>query len=75
MEHVLDQGFGRIAFLGYRSATSWDTERAAGSGTGLAARGISPDQSDMLFADEGNARRKVRSLLSARAATGARTPS
>ena len=65
VEHVLDQGFGRIAFLGYRSANFWDTERAAGFRDGLAARGISPDQSDMLFADEGNARRKIRSLLSA----------
>jgi len=65
VEHVLDRGFGRIAFLGYRSANFWDTERAAGFRDGLAARGISPDQSDMLFADEGNARRKVRSLLSA----------
>ena len=64
VEHVLDQGFRRIAFLGYRSANFWDTERAAGFRDGLAARGISPDQSDMLFADEGNARRKIRSLLS-----------
>src|SRR6266849_9320810 len=30
MQHVLAQGFGRIAFAGYRTSDSWDAERAAG---------------------------------------------
>jgi len=65
VEHVLARGFGRIAFLGYRSASYWDTERAAGFRDGLARHGISPDQADMLGVDEGSARGKIRSLLSA----------
>jgi DNA-binding LacI/PurR family transcriptional regulator len=65
VEHVLARGFGRVAFLGYRSSDYWDTERAAGFRDGLAAHGISPDQADMLLVDDDSARRKVRSLLAA----------
>jgi LacI family transcriptional regulator len=64
VEHVLARGFDRIAFLGYRSANHWDTERAAGFKAGLAACGIPADQADMVFVDDASARRKVRSLLS-----------
>jgi DNA-binding LacI/PurR family transcriptional regulator len=63
--HVLGQGFGRIAFAGYRTPDFWDAERAAGFRDGLAAGGISPGQADVLLVDDGNARRKIRSLLSA----------
>ena len=63
--HVLARGFGRIAFVGYRTPNHWDTERAAGFREGLAAGGISADQADMLLVDEASARRKIRSLLSA----------
>ena len=69
--HVLARGFGRIAFAGYRTPNSWDTERAAGFRDGLAAAGISADQADMLLVDDGNAHRKIRSLLSARPAWAA----
>ena len=65
VEHVLARGFGRIAFLGYQSASYWDTERAAGFRDGLARRGISPGQPGMLGVDDGSARGKIRSLLSA----------
>src|SRR6266513_3285660 len=65
VRHVLARGFGRIAFAGYRTPDSWDAERAAGFRDGLAAGGMSADQSDMLLVDDGNARRKIRSLLSA----------
>jgi DNA-binding LacI/PurR family transcriptional regulator len=64
VEHVLASGFGRIAFLGYRSANHWDAERAAGFKAGLVACGIPADQADMVFVDDASARRKVRSLLS-----------
>ena len=67
VEHVLSRGFGRVAFLGYRTPNHWDAERAAGFRDGLAARGISADQADMLLlVDDTSARRKIRSLLSAR---------
>jgi hypothetical protein len=58
-------GFERIAFAGYRTPNSWDTERAAGFRDALAAAGISADQADMLLVDDGNAHKKIRSLLSA----------
>jgi DNA-binding LacI/PurR family transcriptional regulator len=66
VEHVLDRGFGRrITFLGYRSASYWDTERAAGFRDGLARRQIPADQAGLLLVGDGDARRKVRSLLAA----------
>jgi DNA-binding LacI/PurR family transcriptional regulator len=65
VQHVLARGFGRIAFAGYRTPDSWDAERAAGFRDGLVAGGMSSDQSDTLLVDDGNARRKIRSLLSA----------
>ena len=63
VEHVLARGFERIAFLGYRSANHWDTERTAGFRAGLASHGISADTE--LLVDDASARRKIRSLLSA----------
>ena len=65
VEHVLGRGFGRIVFAGYQTPDFWDAERAAGFRDGLAAGRISPGQADMLLVDDGNARRKIRSLLSA----------
>jgi DNA-binding LacI/PurR family transcriptional regulator len=66
VEHVLDRGFGhRITFLGYRSQNFWDTERAAGFRDGLAHGGIPADQAGLLQVGDGDARRKIRSLLAA----------
>jgi DNA-binding LacI/PurR family transcriptional regulator len=64
VEHVLARGFGRIAFVGYRTPNYWDSERAAGFRDGLAAGGVSADQAGTLLVDEANAREKIRSLLS-----------
>ncbi|MDQ2810596.1 MAG: LacI family transcriptional regulator [Actinomycetota bacterium] len=63
VEHVLSRGFGRPAFLGYRLANHWDTERVAGFESGLARHGIDVGPADMLLVDDASARRKVRSLL------------
>jgi len=63
--HVLDRGFERIAYAGYRTPNHWDAERAAGFRDGLAAHGIPSGQADMLLVDDGSARRKIRSLLAA----------
>ena len=63
--HVLARGFGRIAFVGYRTPNYWDTERVAGFRDGLAVGGVSADQADVLLVDDASARRKIRSLLSA----------
>ena len=65
VEHVRVRGFGRIAFVGYRTPNYWDTERVAGFRDGLAASGVSADQADVLLVDDASARRKIRSLLSA----------
>jgi LacI family transcriptional regulator len=63
--HVLARGYGRIAYVGYRTQSYWDAERAAGFRDGLAASGISADQAGMLLVDDASARGKIRSLLSA----------
>ena len=63
--HVLDRGFSRLAFVGYRTPNHWDTERVAGFRDGLAERGITAPQGGTLLVDDGNARRKIRSLLAA----------
>ena len=63
--HVLDRGFSRLSFVGYRTPNHWDAERAAGFRDGLAERGITAPQGSTLLVDDGNARRKIRSLLAA----------
>jgi DNA-binding LacI/PurR family transcriptional regulator len=65
VEHVLDRGFERPAYLGYRTGDSWDLERYAGFRDGLARCGIAADQADMLLVDDASAHGKVRSLLAA----------
>ncbi|MGD0605392.1 MAG: LacI family DNA-binding transcriptional regulator [Streptosporangiaceae bacterium] len=63
VEHVLNRGFGRLAFLGYRSGDHWDAERVAGFKAGLSRHGIDVGQTAILLVDDAVARRKVRSLL------------
>jgi DNA-binding LacI/PurR family transcriptional regulator len=63
VKHVLDNGYTRIAFVGYRSSSHWDHERTAGFRAGLARHGVPADQAEMLLVDEASARRRIRSLL------------
>ena len=63
VEHVLNRGFGRLAFLGYRSGNHWDAERVAGFKAGLSRHGIDVGRTPVLLVDDAGARRKVRSLL------------
>jgi DNA-binding LacI/PurR family transcriptional regulator len=63
VDHVLDRGFARIAFVGYRSASRWDQERLAGFKAGLARHGVPADEAGVLLVDEAGARTKIRSLL------------
>jgi DNA-binding LacI/PurR family transcriptional regulator len=63
VDHVLARGYTRVAFAGYRSASCWDSERAAGFRAGLARHGIPADEADVLLVDEASARRRIRSLL------------
>jgi DNA-binding LacI/PurR family transcriptional regulator len=65
VEHVLARGFGRVAFIGYRTANHWDHERMAGFRAGM-ARYVPDGEADVLLVDEGDeagARRKIRSML------------
>ena len=66
VEHVVASGFANPCYLGIRSENSWDAERAAGYLAGLAGCGLRADQDGMLFVDEASARKRVRSLLTAR---------
>ena len=61
--HVLARGFGRVAYVGYRTENHWDIERAAGFRAGLVRHSVPADQAEMLLVDDSSARRKVRSLL------------
>jgi DNA-binding LacI/PurR family transcriptional regulator len=66
VEHVLTRGFGRVAFVGYRTANHWDHERVTGFRAGLARHGVPDEEADVLLVDEideASARRKIRSLL------------
>ncbi len=61
--HVLASGYRRVAFVGYRSSSYWDLERAAGFRAALARHGVPADQAETLLVDEASARRRIRSLL------------
>ena len=56
VEHVLARGFGRVAYLGYRTENHWDVERAAGFRAGLARHAVPADQAEMLLVDDSGAR-------------------
>jgi DNA-binding LacI/PurR family transcriptional regulator len=62
VEHVLARGFGRPAFVGYRSENHWDHDRVTGFQAGLARHGF-PGEADILLVDDASARRKIRALL------------
>jgi DNA-binding LacI/PurR family transcriptional regulator len=61
--HLLDRGHTRIAFVGYRSGSPWDHERAAGFRAALDQHGIPASPADMLLVSEADAQRKIRALL------------
>ena len=72
VEHVLARGFGRVAFVGYRSENHWDHERVTGFRAALARHGVPDEEADVLLVDEASARRKIRSLLTGAHRGGAR---
>jgi DNA-binding LacI/PurR family transcriptional regulator len=63
VEHVVANGYRRVAFVGYCSSSYWDHERIAGFRAGLARHDVPAEQAEMLLVDEASARRKIRSLL------------
>ena len=52
VEHLLGRGLTRLAFVGYRSGSHWDDERAAGFRAGLARHGIRASAADLLLVSE-----------------------
>ena len=66
VEHVVAGGRTEIAYVGYRSDSSWDTGRLAGFRDGLTASGIAPAAAEVLFVDNGSAARRIRALLRTR---------
>jgi DNA-binding LacI/PurR family transcriptional regulator len=73
VEHVLARGFGRVAFVGYRTANHWDHERVTGFRAGLARHGVPDEEADVLLVEgmnEASARRQIRSLLTGAARGG-----
>jgi DNA-binding LacI/PurR family transcriptional regulator len=63
VEHLVDRGLTRLAFVGYKSGSHWDHERAAGFRAGLARRGLRADRAAVLLVGEADAQRKIRLLL------------
>jgi DNA-binding LacI/PurR family transcriptional regulator len=63
VEHVMARGFGRLAFVGYRTVNHWDHDRVTGFQAGLARHGVPDEDADVLLVDEASARRKIRALL------------
>ena len=72
VEHVLARGFGRPAFVGYRTESHWDLGRVSGFKAGLAHHGVPGGEADVLLVDEADARRRIRSLLTAARRSGGR---
>ena len=66
VQHVLDQGFIRLGYVGYTPRGYWDTEREDGFRAGLASHGLPGDGAGLLRVDDdANARDKIRSFLQA----------
>jgi LacI family transcriptional regulator len=63
VDHVVAAGRQDLAYVGYRSASSWDVARQAGFLAGLTACGLDPDQAKLVLTDNASARRRIRSLL------------
>jgi DNA-binding LacI/PurR family transcriptional regulator len=63
-QHVIDRGHTRLAYVGYRSAQYWDTERAAGFGDALARHGLVPI-APALLVDDQDASEQIRALIAA----------
>lgn len=63
VEHVLARGYRRLAYVGWRPASDWDAERAAGFRTGLERHGRRAAENGVLLTDEATELRKIRSLI------------
>jgi DNA-binding LacI/PurR family transcriptional regulator len=64
VEHLAGRGYTQIAFVGYRSDSHWDLERAAGFRTAAAQHGMTANRAQVLLVREASAWTKIRALLS-----------
>jgi DNA-binding LacI/PurR family transcriptional regulator len=63
VEHVTATGRRDLAYVGYRTSSTWDVARQAGFLAGVAACGLDADQAKLVLTDHAGARRRIRSLL------------
>jgi DNA-binding LacI/PurR family transcriptional regulator len=65
VHHVLGQGYTRLGYIGYASASYWDIAREAGFRAGLASHGIPGDGAALLQVDDDAAApAQIRSFIS-----------
>ena len=69
VEHLVGRGLTSLAYVGYRPAQYWDTDRAAGFRDATARHGVGAD-APVLRVDENDAREQIRALISAYAPAG-----
>ena len=64
VQHVIERGYTRPAYIGYAAETYWDADREAGFRVGLARCGIPGDGAGVVrVSDDASARAQIRSFL------------
>ena len=64
VQHVIERGYTRPAYIGYAAETYWDADREAGFRVGLARCGIPGDGAGVIrVRDDASARAEIRSFL------------
>jgi DNA-binding LacI/PurR family transcriptional regulator len=66
VSHVLEQGFTRLAYVGYATPEYWDADRAAGFRAGLASHGLPDDSATRIeVPDDPSAHGQILSMIAA----------
>ena len=64
VQHVIERGYTRPAYIGYPAETYWDADREAGFRVGLARCGVPGDGAGVIqVSDDTSARDEIRSFL------------
>jgi len=64
VQHVIERGYTRPAYIGYAAETYWDADREAGYRVGLARCGVPGDGAGVIrVRDDASARAEIRSFL------------
>jgi DNA-binding LacI/PurR family transcriptional regulator len=66
VQHVIERGYTRPAYIGYAAETYWDADREAGFRVGLARCGVPGGGAGLIrVSDDASARAEIRSFLTA----------